>query len=158
RLASSWGHVVTAPPIRLLLSDVDGTLVTPDKMLTDRSIQAVRALHDADIRFAVTSGRPPMGMSMLVGPLAITTPIAAFNGGLFVTPDMTTIEQKVIPADLVTPIIAALEAFDLSVWVYRGPDWFVLDLEGPHVVRESSTVGFAPSRVLSFEGLDEGVA
>ena len=149
---------MTTPPIRLLLSDVDGTLVTPEKVLTDRSIQAVRALYEAGILFAVTSGRPPMGMSMLVDPLAITTPIAAFNGGLFVHPDMTTIEQKVIPAELVAPIIAALETFDLSIWVYRGPDWFVLDMEGPHVARESSTVGFAPSRVLSFEGIDEGVA
>jgi Cof subfamily protein (haloacid dehalogenase superfamily) len=149
---------VTAPPIRLLLSDVDGTLVTPDKVLTDRSIRAVHALDEAGIRFAVTSGRPPMGMSMLVDPLAITTPIAAFNGGLFVNPDMTTIEQKVIPSDLVAPIIAALEAFDLSIWVYRGPDWFVLDMDGPHVSREAFTVGFQPSRVVSFEGIDDGVA
>jgi Cof subfamily protein (haloacid dehalogenase superfamily) len=149
---------MSAPPIRLLLSDVDGTLVTPEKVLTGRSIQAVHALHDAGIRFAVTSGRPPMGMSMLVDPLAITTPIAAFNGGLFVNPDMTTIEQKVIPSELVASIIAALEAFDLSIWVYRGAEWFVRDLDGPHVAREASTVGFQPSRVLSFEGIDDGVA
>jgi len=148
---------MTTAPIRLLLSDVDGTLVTLDKVLTDRSIGAVHALGDAGILFAVTSGRPPMGMSMLVGPLAITTPIAAFNGGLFVNPDMSTIEQKVIPGALVAPIVAAMEAFDLSVWVYRGPDWFVRDLDGPHVARESSTVGFRPTRILSFEGIEDGV-
>ena len=48
--------------IRLLLSDIDGTLVRSDKSLSDRSIEAVRKLHDADIHFAVTSGRPPRGM------------------------------------------------------------------------------------------------
>jgi HAD superfamily hydrolase (TIGR01484 family) len=75
--------------IRLLLADVDGTLVTPDKELTDRAIAAVRKLGDAGIVFAVTSGRPPLGMSMLIEPLSITTPIAAFNGGLLVNPYMS---------------------------------------------------------------------
>ena len=45
--------------IRLLLADVDGTLVTPDKELTDRAVDAVRRLGDAGILFAITSGRPP---------------------------------------------------------------------------------------------------
>ena len=70
-------------PIRLLLADVDGTLVTQDKVLTDRSIAAVAKLRQAGIMFAVTSGRPPRGMSMLIEPLELSTPIAAFNGGLF---------------------------------------------------------------------------
>ena len=67
--------------IRLLLADVDGTLVTPDKVLTDRAIKAVQGLGEAGIRFAITSDRPPRGMSMLIEPLDLTTRIAAFNGG-----------------------------------------------------------------------------
>ena len=34
-----------------------------------------------EFEFAITSGRPPRGMEMLIAPLALTTPIAAFNGG-----------------------------------------------------------------------------
>ena len=48
-------------PTRLLLADVDGTLVTQDKVLTERSIEAVRALNEAGLMFALTSGRPPRG-------------------------------------------------------------------------------------------------
>jgi hydroxymethylpyrimidine pyrophosphatase-like HAD family hydrolase len=55
--------------IRMLLADVDGTLVTQDKVLTDRAIAAVGKLKQAGILFAVTSGRPPRGMSMLIEPL-----------------------------------------------------------------------------------------
>ena len=55
--------------IKLMLADVDGTLVTQEKVLTDQAIDAVRQLRDADILFAVTSGRPPRGMDMLVEPL-----------------------------------------------------------------------------------------
>ncbi len=94
-----------SPPIRLLLSDVDGTLVDANKQLTARSIEAVAALREAGITFAVTSGRPPRGMRMLVEPLAIETPIAAFNGGAFVDGAMAIIEQHTIPAPLVPRII-----------------------------------------------------
>jgi len=90
--------------IRLVLADVDGTLVTNDKVLTDRAVAAVRKLGEAGILFAVTSGRPPKGMSMLIEPLDITTPIAAFNGGLLVDRDMSVIEQRVLPEELVRPV------------------------------------------------------
>ncbi len=78
-----------AEPIRLVLSDVDGTLVDSDKSLTEATIAAVKpASMTPGSRFAVTSGRPPRGMSMLVEPLGLTTPMAAFNGGEIVTPEL----------------------------------------------------------------------
>src|SRR6185295_6963204 len=79
--------------ISLLLADVDGTLVTHDKVLTDHAQRAVRRLQETGIRFAITSGRPPKGMAMLIEPLRIEMPIAGFNGGLFVRPDLSIIEQ-----------------------------------------------------------------
>jgi Cof subfamily protein (haloacid dehalogenase superfamily) len=145
------------PTIRLMLADVDGTLVTRDKVLTDRAIEAVRALHAADILFAITSGRPPRGMSMLVQPLQLSTPIAAFNGGLFANRDMSTIEQRVIPPQVVAPAIALLESFELDVWLYRGADWFVRDLSGPHVDREAWTVRFRPIMVKDYDDLTEDI-
>ena len=81
-------------PIRLLLADVDGTLVTMDKELTDLSVEAVQRLREAGVLFAVTSGRPPPGMEMLVEPLDLSTPVAAFNRGLVVERDMSVIEQR----------------------------------------------------------------
>src|SRR6202041_2758892 len=97
--------------IRLLLADVDGTLVTQDKVLTDRAADAVRKLGEAGILFAVTSGRPPLGMSMLVEPLSIAPPIAAFNGGDVVNPDMSVIEQRVLPEELVVPVADLNKSF-----------------------------------------------
>jgi Cof subfamily protein (haloacid dehalogenase superfamily) len=149
---------VTPPPIRLMLADVDGTLVTQDKVLTDRAIAAVHRLRDADILFAITSGRPPRGMAMLIDPLDLQTPIAAFNGGLLVNRDMTVIEQRVVPERLVSPIAALMASFDLTVWLYRGADWYVPALKGPHVDREAWTVKFEPKVMTSIEGLTSDVA
>jgi len=141
------------PQIRLLIADVDGTLVTQDKVLTPRAIQAVHRLRDAGIAFAITSGRLPRGMTMLVEPLALTTIIPGFNGGMFVRPDMTLVEQHTLPASVAARVIETVDAHGLPAWVYRGKDWFVRKREAPHVAREESTVQFPPTVVPSFEGL-----
>jgi Cof subfamily protein (haloacid dehalogenase superfamily) len=91
-------------------------------------------------------------MSMLVEPLSLRTPLAAFNGGLVVDPQMEVLEERTIPDHLVSPTIDLLESFELSVWVYRGADWLVRDPDGPHVAREAHTVQFAPTVVESVDG------
>jgi Cof subfamily protein (haloacid dehalogenase superfamily) len=144
--------------IRLLLADVDGTLVDQQKRLTDAAVDAVRKLHDAGVLFAVTSGRPPKGMAMLVDPLDLQTPIAAFNGGIFVERDMTIIDQKVLPDDLVTPIAEVIGSFGLDVWIYQGADWYVPDPGGSHVDRESTTVRFEPKVMNNVQDHTESVA
>ena len=144
--------------IRLVLADVDGTLVTSEKILTERSVDAVRRLDDAGINFAVTSGRPPRGMEMLIEPLRLRTPLAAFNGGLVVEPDMSVVEQKVISPELVHPVIALIESFELDVWVYRGAEWLVRDRDAPHVAREAFTVQFEPTIVDGYDDVSSDVA
>ena len=129
----------------LLLADVDGTLVTKEKRLTERAIRAVHALEAKGIRFAVTSGRPPKGMAMLFGPLAISTPVAGFNGGLMVKTDMTVIDSKNLSRDAAEKTVESLRRHGLDVWVYAGEDWIVPDGEGPHVAREKWTVKFDPT-------------
>ena len=130
--------------ISLVLADVDGTLVTEQKVLTKRAQAAVHSLHDAGIRFAITSGRPPKGMAMLLDALQLDTPIAGFNGGQFIKPDLSIIEQKTVPADVAGAAIELIRAHGLDVWVYRGNDWLVGAADGPHVEHEAWTVKFAP--------------
>lgn len=150
---------MATPTVKLLLADVDGTLVTQDKLLTDRAVAAVHRLKDAGVIFAITSGRPPRGMAMLVDPLDIETPIAAFNGGLLVDRHMAVIEERVLPPELVAPARRVMDAASLDVWLYRGADWYVPKADGPHVARESWTVKFAPTVMTGgIGGLTEGVA
>jgi Cof subfamily protein (haloacid dehalogenase superfamily) len=147
-----------APSIRLFLADVDGTLVTNDKVLTDRAIAAVGKLREAGILFAITSGRPPRGMSMLIEPLKLSLPIAAFNGGVYVHPDMSVIEQQVIPDEVTPTVIELLGAQGLDVWIYRGADWFIRDPKAPHVARETWTVKFDATVTDDFASVSNGVA
>jgi Cof subfamily protein (haloacid dehalogenase superfamily) len=144
--------------IKLLLADVDGTLVTHEKVLTERAKASVVKMRAAGVQFAITSGRPPRGMQMLDEPLALTTPIAAFNGGMFVRPDLSVIEQRVLQADVIEAAIGIMKEHQLDTWIYRGTDWFVHERHGPHVDREEWTVRFPPTVVADFTGLTSGVA
>jgi Cof subfamily protein (haloacid dehalogenase superfamily) len=136
--------------ISLFLADVDGTLVTKDKVLTDRARKAVKDLAAKGIQFAITSGRPPKGMKMLFEPLKITTPIAGFNGGLFVKADLSIIESRTLDPAAAKKTLDLIEKQGLDVWVYSGDDWLLRDLDAPHREREEHTVQFPPKLVKAF--------
>jgi Cof subfamily protein (haloacid dehalogenase superfamily) len=133
--------------VSLVLADVDGTLVNEEKVLTPRAQAAVQSLRGAGVRFAITSGRPPKGMAMLLDALQLDTPIAGFNGGLFVKPDLSILEQKTVPPEIAAAAIELISARGLDVWVYRGNDWLVAKTDAPHVAREAWTVKFDPKVV-----------
>jgi Cof subfamily protein (haloacid dehalogenase superfamily) len=128
--------------ISLVVADVDGTLVTEEKVLTQRARNAVKALGDQGIRFAITSGRPPRGMAMLLDALDIQTPIAGFNGGLFVNRDLSILSKKTVPTEIANRAVDLIRRHDLDVWIYSGNDWLISKPDAPHVAREAWTVKF----------------
>src|SRR5215813_14654776 len=91
--------------ISAFLADVDGTLVTKAKILTVRAIEAVQRLHESGIAFFITSGRPPRGMRMLIEPLGLKVPMAAFNGGMIVHPDLSVVDARLLPDDVVPDVV-----------------------------------------------------
>jgi Cof subfamily protein (haloacid dehalogenase superfamily) len=156
-MATSAGSVV--PRIRLVIADVDGTLVTQEKVLTPRAIQSVFKLREAGIQFAVTSGRPPRGMAMLIEPLKLDEPIAAFNGGVLIQPDLTTVtRQNFLSPDVVKQTVKLILDHKLDAWIYTDKDWFVRDVNAPHVAREQWTVKFPPVVSPNIDGLVDRIA
>jgi Cof subfamily protein (haloacid dehalogenase superfamily) len=135
------------PVIRAVVSDVDGTLVTSEKFLTERAIAAVAELHDRGIPFTIISSRPPRGMRMLLTPLHISLPIAAFNGGIIATPQLDTISEHLISQEAARRALELFQAQEVQMWVFSGQDWLVRRREAPLVDHEEHTVGFAPKVV-----------
>ena len=144
-------------PISAVLADVDGTLVTKDKVLTERARRAVQRLRERGIAFTITTGRPPFGMRMLVEPLGLTLPMAAFNGGAIVRPDLSVLDERLLPASLLPDLIDRIRAHGLDVFLFRAHDWFVRSFDAPRVRRETSTLQQPPRIVASFEGVMDGV-
>jgi AraC-like DNA-binding protein len=140
-----------APAISAVLTDVDGTLVTKDKVLTERALRAVKQLRERGIVFTITSGRPPFGMRMLVEPLGLTMPMAAFNGGVIVLPDLSVLDERLLPDSRVAPALALIHE-------RLGEAWTVAKLaakaglsRSAFTVRFTKVVGESPAGV-SYKG------
>jgi len=139
--------------IALVISDIDGTLVTPDKVLTRRAIEAVRRLSDAGIGFTLISSRPPRGMAAQVAALDVRLPFAAFNGGALTTPAMVPIERYCLTPEVARGMLGLLDACGVDAWVFADDDWLLRDAQGPNVPRERRAVGFDPVVVDAFDGV-----
>jgi Cof subfamily protein (haloacid dehalogenase superfamily) len=131
-------------PIALVVSDVDGTLVTRDKILTDAAKGAVQQLRAAGIGFTITSSRPPVGMRFLVEPLGITLPIGPFNGSSIVDGNLKPIEQHLIPVAAVQKSLDVLQQFGVDVWLFTNEAWIIQRDDGKYVPHEQHTIQHAP--------------
>ncbi|HEY7406426.1 MAG TPA: Cof-type HAD-IIB family hydrolase [Candidatus Angelobacter sp.] len=146
------------PRIRLLIADIDGTLVTKEKLLTPGSVQAVSKLKDAGILFGITTGRPPQGTKMLVDSLPGLKFIAGFNGGIVVRRDYSLFKQNLLEKAAAEEVVQMILDNKLDVWVYTEKDWCVRDPKAYRVDKEQKTVQFPPRVTPTFDGLLDRVA
>lgn len=146
------------PRVRLVIADIDGTLVTKEKLLTPKSVEAVQRLQDADILFGITTGRPPKGTKMLVDSLPDLKFIAGFNGGVVVRRDFSLFKENLLPAPTAEQVVRIILEHQMDAWLYTDQDWFVRDLGAYRVDREQRTVQFPPKVVPTFERLFDRVA
>jgi hypothetical protein len=136
--------------IALVVSDVDGTLVTHDKRLTDKAKAAVKKLEDAGIGFTITSSRPPVGMRFLIAPLGITLPIGPFNGSSMVDDELNPIVQHLIGEAAARKSVEVLDKYGADVWIFTNEDWIIKRDDGKYVPHERDTIQHAPLMVDDF--------
>jgi Cof subfamily protein (haloacid dehalogenase superfamily) len=136
--------------IALVVSDVDGTLLTKDKTLTEGAKGAVRRLHEAGIGFTITSSRPAIGMRFLIEPLAITLPVGAFNGSYIVDPQLKPIEQHLIPASAAQRSLDVLNEFGIDIWLFTSDLWLTRHGDGEYVPHEIRAIRADPTVVDDF--------
>jgi Cof subfamily protein (haloacid dehalogenase superfamily) len=138
----------------LVVSDVDGTLVTHDKALTPRVVAAVQRLHRHGIAFSICSSRPPFGLRMMVEPLQLRLPFGGYNAGSIVEPelpDLPIVEQKLIPPAAAKEAVAMFRQYGVDCWVFSGNKWLIANPQGDHVDREARTIQTPPTIVPAFE-------
>ena len=143
----------SAARIRLVVSDIDGTLVRNDKSLADETVAAIRRARDAGIAFTVISARPPSGLVDLAGRIEITDePIGAFNGGALSRRDGSVIASHRIPEPEARRAVEMLDAAGVTVWLFADGKWLAREDAdaSPHGARERLASGLAPTRVEDF--------
>ncbi len=136
--------------IKLVVSDVDGTMVTTDKVLTPATIDAAHRLRQAGVHLALVSSRPPRGMAFLTMDLGLTGPLGGFNGGTILSPEGEVIEELFVPEDAVRSSLALFERHGVFPWLFAGNQWVIKDIAGDYVHKELHTVRFEPTVVDDF--------
>ena len=137
--------------IKLVVSDVDGTMVTTGKELTPATVAAAKRLQDGGVPLALVSSRPPRGMSFIQQQLGLTGPLGGFNGGTILAPDGAVIEERFVPAHAARTSLDFFAERGVSGWVFADDQWLILDPQGDYVSKEQMTVRIEPVMVSSFE-------
>jgi Cof subfamily protein (haloacid dehalogenase superfamily) len=90
-------------------------------------------------------------MAVFVEPLAIETPIAGFNGGVYVDPhDNAIIAQHLLDPPVARRALDVVLGDGLDAWAFSGLEWMIRDRNAPLVAREQSTLRMAPTLVDDF--------
>ena len=140
-------------PIRLVVSDVDGTLVRSDKTLSDGVVAAVKRLQETGAPFSLISARPPSGMLWIAERLGLTGQIGAFNGGTILQPDGTVVSTERLASDVATRALALLNDPALIIWVFAEGRWHTSKLDDEHTPRERKSANQEPTLCGDFSGL-----
>jgi Cof subfamily protein (haloacid dehalogenase superfamily) len=132
-----------ALPIALVISDIDGTLITSNHEIAESTRSAALRLYERGINLSLCSSRPPRSIRPLAETLALRSPFAAFNGALIITAEGLVKLRSTIPPDVIARIKAIADRFSIGVWLYDEEDWWVADYDA-FVEREEHTSGFSP--------------
>ena len=140
----------SAAGIRLVVSDVDGTLVDKKKRLTNGTIAAVGRLRAAGLGFTIISARPRSGMMPIADALALDTPMGAFNGGTVFRRDGHVLCQHRIDPVVSTAMLELAKGSAADIWVFADDQWYASTTEGTHVASERITSNQEPVIVEDF--------
>ncbi|MBB3950391.1 Cof-type HAD-IIB family hydrolase [Aureimonas jatrophae] len=136
--------------VRLVVSDIDGTLVRDDKSLSEATLRAVRRAEAAGILFTLISARPASGLGELVERLGIETAVGAFNGGTLFRPGGEVIEAHRLDEAAARRTVEMLDEAGVPVWLFADGRWLTRGQPTPYDDRERRAARLDPSVVPDF--------
>ena len=122
--------------IKLVVSDIDGTLVRKDKSLSQGNVAAIGRLVEAGVAVTLISARPPSGMVWIAEELKLEGPFGAFNGGTLFMADGTIREKHMLSEDVTREVLAHLEKEEVIRWLFADGDWLSSEKDDEHSPRE----------------------
>ncbi|WP_287811865.1 Cof-type HAD-IIB family hydrolase [Pseudomonas sp.] len=136
--------------IRLVLSDMDGTLLLPDHSIGPRVLDAVGQLREAGVAFSLASARPPRAMLDIVRTLGIDVPFAAFNGGTLARPDGSVLERHSVDRRAVDTSLALFARHPVAIWLFADDQWLLTSPDAQFLQKEIDALGYGYVQVEDF--------
>ena len=144
-----WRRMNKTRRARVLVIDVDGTLLTTDYQLTAVTRTAVQQVSARGVQVVLASARSPRALHAIMGALSITGLAICYTGALTcrISPDpqeptVVVTEQRMSLSSAHSVLSRALER-GISVGWYSGDDWYIPRWDGA-LRRESTLTGVPP--------------
>lgn len=145
--------------VRIVFSDIDGTLLTDDKRVTAKTEQAVKGLLQQDIPFVLVSARMPEAIYPITGKMGVKIPLISYSGALVLTQDGQELYSLTMQAVDTAAFLDVVKVHfpQATVNYYAGHHWYVEDVSDPRVAFEME-ITEAVAEVRSFaDCLQEGI-
>ena len=134
----------------MVVTDVDGTLVQPDKSLAPSTIAAAGRLAAAGIPLGIVSARPTFGLYALAKALLLDGLLGGFNGGVIARSGGETLARRLLPPSAVHMALDLFAHHGVSAWLFTETEWLAQDSDGPRVPLERRTIGVTERIVSDF--------
>lgn len=124
--------------LRILFSDIDGTLINSRQHIPGRTREKILELDAKGIPFILVSARGPAGVEVIRRELGNRRPFICYSGGLILDADGRALYSKQMEVGLAVEIQGFLEREypQICCNTYGGDLWVVKDDRNPWVVRE----------------------
>ncbi len=99
--------------IRLVASDMDGTLLNSYRQITQENVNAIRQLQESGIEFIINTGREYQNVMDILGQAGLKCDMICTNGSCACDKDGNVLFHQAIPKDIVRQIFSAFHNFDL---------------------------------------------
>ena len=131
--------------IKLIMSDIDGTILDQNHQLDSHLLELMPLLKQSDIPFVLASARSPLGIAPISKELGITEcPIACYNGALISLGDKILSQHTINKKELLLLHDFLKKEFPtVSINVYSGKDWLVNTID-EWVEIEATITGESP--------------
>ena len=122
---------------KILFTDLDGTLLNNDKLVSQGNREAIERLLEAGHYFVVATGRPTKSAFKVVEKLGLTMPgcyMIAYNGGvIFDCHNKELVMEKKLPLEYVHYLFKEAEKYGLYIQTYGEDDKIIANCDGPEL-------------------------
>ena len=128
--------------IKIVFSDVDGTLLNSQHKITPDTLRALNALREKNIPFVIISARSPSGIEPIVREYGLRCSVVSYSGSLILDENWHVVYHRGMSRAEAAQVLAFAERqkFQMTWCVYSFDEWITPDRTDPRIVREETIV------------------
>lgn len=126
----------------IIFSDIDGTLISSQFQVTDRTKNAIKLALSQGHSFVPVSARMPEAIAPIIESIGIETPMISYNGALIQLANGQEIFSQPMTSQTAKSVCQKLKSLSTDVvWnAYSGHSWYTQDKQNSWVRREEEIV------------------